>query len=279
VASYINHFQADTDYGTLVDLLIGMPILLLTILVLRRGQPVGIAPRRSHQAAHIVRAGSPLMLAASLLAISCLLVDERPAIAVGGFLVAALGMGLRNIFVQTRSFEDNDRLHALARVDALTGLANRRQFDDVLRSEWRRTVREGGSLALLMIDVDRFKILNDTFGHPVGDERLREVGKTLASCATRGGDLVARYGGEEFAVILANTGPAEAYALADAMRLAISGLRPPSPVPGGVVTISIGVGYADLPEGTDPTPLLRIADAALYAAKSGGRDRIASEAC
>ncbi len=98
-----------------------------------------------------------------------MLVHNRPGLAIAGFITATLGIGIRSMLVQSRSFEERDRLDELARLDALTGLPNRRQFDDVLHREWGRARRSGEGLALLMIDIDHFKQLNDSYGHPVGD--------------------------------------------------------------------------------------------------------------
>jgi diguanylate cyclase (GGDEF)-like protein len=277
-AGYINHLQSDTDYGTPVDLVIELPFLLLAVLALRHAPGPRAPSRAARRTAHLVRAGSPLMLAATLLAVSALLLPREPGLAIAGLITATLGTGIRSVLVQARSFQEHDRLDELSRIDGLTGLPNRRQFDDVLRREWNRARRSGGGLALLMIDIDHFKLLNDNLGHPVGDERLREVGRTLTGCATRGGDLIARYGGEEFAAILPATGAVEAAALAEAMRAAIAGLRLPSPAEGGFVTISIGVGAVEDIRADTADALLALADAALYAAKKSGRNRVVNQA-
>jgi len=276
-AAYINHVQMDSDYGTPVDLVIDLPFLLMI------GFAFGYRPDRTSSAgvrrrvAHLVRAASPLMLAATLLVVSALLLHDRPGLAIAGAITATLGIGLRSVLVQTRSFAEQDRLDALSRIDALTGLPNRRQFDDVLLREWGRARRSGEGLALLMIDIDHFKLLNDSFGHPVGDERLRAVAMALSKCATRGTDLVARYGGEEFAAILPATDPAHAVSIADAMRLAVEQLRLASPAAGGVVTISIGVGHAATAIAGTPQALLETADAALYDAKQSGRNQVSQQ--
>jgi len=274
-AGYINHLQMNTEYGTLVDLVIDLPFLVLAILALGyRPKPVAATPLR-RGLAHLVRAGSPLMLAVTLLVVSALLVHDRPGLAIAGFVTATLGVGIRSMLVQSRSFEERDRLDELARLDALTGLPNRRQFDDVLHREWGRARRTGESLALLMIDIDHFKQLNDSYGHPVGDERLRAVGRTLAECATRGTDLVARYGGEEFAAILPGADMAQARALADMMRTSVAQLRLASPAAIGFVTVSIGVSCVGSVGSDEPNGMLERADAALYEAKKAGRNQVA----
>jgi diguanylate cyclase (GGDEF)-like protein len=271
-AGYINHFQNDTDFGTLADLVIDLPFVLLTVLAMDRND-VG-PPVPASRVAHVVKAGSPLMLAATLLAVSSLLLTNRPGFAVAGFILASMGTGLRNVMVQARTTVERDKLGEMAWVDALTGLPNRRHFDEVLKREWNRARRSGEGLALLMIDIDHFKALNDAFGHPVGDQSLRQVGRSIADCTTRSSDLTARYGGEEFAVILPTIESADAVALANSICAAVARLGLASPAPGGIVTVSIGVGYADAISSDAHEILLREADDALYAAKEGGRDRV-----
>ena len=128
----------------------------------------------------------------------------------------------------------NRQLHAanrallqLSLVDGLTGLANRRHFDDVLEAEWRRAARGASSLALVLIDIDRFKDYNDTYGHVQGDACLRAVAGVLERSVQRAGDLVARYGGEEFAFVLPQLGRAEAFALAEQVRTRVKELQIP----------------------------------------------------
>src|SRR3546814_280932 len=121
---------------------------------------------RSPAFPHVVQAAAPLMLPATLLMVSASLVRIDPALAIAGCGAAILGYGLRTILVQLRSLDAQSRLERLSRIDALTGLANRRQFDESLRREWDRAARSGNGMALLMIDVDQFKLLNDGLGHP-----------------------------------------------------------------------------------------------------------------
>jgi len=167
----------------------------------------------------------------------------------------------------------NARLEHLAVTDSLTGLANRRRFDEVLANEWMRARRTGQPLALLLLDVDHFKKFNDAYGHPEGDECLRAIANALRA-TTRRSDLAARYGGEEFALVCPETTTDEAFALAQHVLAAVRALRLPhatSPV-APLVTVSIGVAGT----GTscpDPEALVAAADAALYDAKRNGRDR------
>ncbi|MCJ1884177.1 sensor domain-containing diguanylate cyclase [Pseudomonas sp. LA21] len=169
----------------------------------------------------------------------------------------------------------NHQLEVLASRDPLTGLQNRRSFDDRLTAELRRAYREQSPLSLLLIDVDYFKRFNDTYGHPAGDDCLRNIGQLLADSVRRPGDLAARYGGEELAVILPNTDNAGAQAVAEQFlqHLWQSNLTHVGS-PFGRVTASIGI--ATLPAGSDApaAALIGTADQALYRAKGAGRNRL-----
>ncbi len=172
----------------------------------------------------------------------------------------------------------NRQLTELTVTDALTGLANRRHFDLALVEEWARAQRSGQPLALLMVDVDFFKLYNDHYGHQAGDDCLRRVAHFLRGAARRAGDLVVRYGGEEFAVVAADTDLAAALSLAEAMRATVAAAAIPhavTPVAGGTATVSIGVAVTVPKFGETPERLLLRADAALYLAKSQGRNRVA----
>ena len=168
------------------------------------------------------------------------------------------------------------QLAAEARTDGLTGVANRRAFDEALEREWRRAMRDGSALSLLILDIDHFKAFNDLNGHQVGDDCLRTVAQALAASVQRAGDLVARYGGEEFAVILPGTEGKDAGVLAQRLCGAIDALRLPHPAtPVGHVTISIGAATAMATAGGTlkmPEGLLQAADHALYKAKARGRN-------
>ncbi|HEY4071784.1 MAG TPA: sensor domain-containing diguanylate cyclase [Herbaspirillum sp.] len=170
----------------------------------------------------------------------------------------------------------NQVLEKLALRDGLTGLANRRQFDLALKDELGRAGRSGGSLALIMIDVDCFKQYNDLYGHLDGDECLRQIGKSLRLAEGRSGDLAARYGGEEFAILLPNTDLAGACNVAEEIRVAVRGLElvHARNAP-GIVTISAGVGaLTPATPGHTESMLISAADEALYSAKSAGRDQV-----
>jgi diguanylate cyclase (GGDEF)-like protein len=161
----------------------------------------------------------------------------------------------------------------LASVDALTGLANRRTFDERIEAEQRDALRTGDPCALLMIDVDDFKRYNDTYGHVAGDAALRTVAHAIESVVHRPRDVVARFGGEEFAVVLPLTAPDAAAILAERIRSEVVARRVPHRAnrAGPFVTISIGVAGA-APGDADPTVMIERADVALYRAKEAGRN-------
>ncbi len=170
----------------------------------------------------------------------------------------------------------NETLHQLSIIDGLTGIINRRHFDNLLKEEWRRHHREKQSLALIMIDIDHFKIFNDSYGHPKGDELLKKVSKTLKEIIKRPSDVIARYGGEEFVVILPKTDLTGAYNIAESMRLAVEKLtievnHKIKPCP---VTISLGVASIIPKNNEIAAVLISKADSALYKAKAAGRNQV-----
>ncbi len=170
----------------------------------------------------------------------------------------------------------NAALRRLTQSDGLTGLANRRYFDEYLDTEWRRAARERRELALLMIDVDHFKSYNDTYGHLAGDEVLKRVGHALRESCNRPADLAARYGGEEFAAILPGTSPGGARLIAERIRAAVSGLNIPHTGSTTSPCLSISVGGASwlVADGRPIAALIDEADKRLYEAKRGGRNRV-----
>jgi diguanylate cyclase (GGDEF)-like protein/PAS domain S-box-containing protein len=166
-------------------------------------------------------------------------------------------------------------VEALAATDALTGLANRRRFDQVLNVEWRRGLRDGLPLSLLMIDADLFKPYNDTYGHPRGDSCLKQIAEAALDVFARPGDLVARLGGEEFAVVLPNTDSKGAMKMGREICEAMRGRKlPHSGSPIGIVTVSVGCATLVPAFGRHAVNLVELADEALYKAKDLGRNRV-----
>ena len=169
----------------------------------------------------------------------------------------------------------NERLAALVNQDALTGLVNRRGFDEAFRRAWASGVRVQDAMAVLVVDVDRFKEYNDALGHPAGDACLRAIAGILTAATPRASDVVARYGGEEFVVLCPHTDAAGAVALAErivAQTRAAALPHPTSPV-SSTVTVSVGAAAVACTADRSAEALLAAADAALYEAKRAGRDR------
>lgn len=191
-----------------------------------------------------------------------------------------------------------DELRRLTTVDGLTGIANRRAFDELLGIEWRRAMRHQQPLSLLLADIDHFKLYNDAYGHVAGDACLRQVAQTISASTQRAGELAARFGGEEFAVILPHLGAAQAQEFAQRLCAAIEAqgiAHAASPV-AAHVTVSIGVASVVCPCTADTSKtakcsdcdcfehcrhaadaLIALADGALYIAKRNGRAQVASQ--
>ena len=170
----------------------------------------------------------------------------------------------------------NAQLRLLSSQDGLTGIANRRMFDETLEREWRRARRVNGKVALALIDIDFFKPYNDHYGHLGGDDALRRVAQSLSATMKRPGDLVARYGGEEFAIVLPDTDLGGAVTVAEHARKAVYALQIAhagsqiSPL----LSISVGVAEASPTDSDAPEAIIALADAALYEAKRSGRNRV-----
>jgi diguanylate cyclase (GGDEF)-like protein len=170
----------------------------------------------------------------------------------------------------------NSVLWTLSNQDALTTVGNRRSFDTRIAAEFQVACEQGGRLSVLIVDLDHFKRINDSYGHQTGDACLRMTGELLRSICAEAGYHVARYGGEEFAIILPDTSLDYALHFAEVMRHAISHLSIPSNVKGDLFRISASIGVASAAPGIHDTSssLISMADEALYAAKANGRDRV-----
>lgn len=187
---------------------------------------------------------------------------------------------LRRLLQQSHVYKQleaaNQALQHLANVDGLTGLANRRRFDDYLNTQWINLAQEESPLSLILCDIDFFKLYNDQYGHPAGDLCIQRVGGVLTDKAQKNQDLVARYGGEEFAVIMPNTHVAGAVHVAGIMQTSVRGLQIVHDGSGvsRYVTLSMGVASIIPTWESSPSDLIVTADKALYQAKAEGRDRI-----
>lgn len=206
-------------------------------------------------------------------------------VTLGGAVVGTIRLRLRShrtreahlselVDARTRELrEANQLLIELSYVDALTGIANRRRFEERFGQEWRRAIRARSPLSLIMIDIDGFKAFNDAYGHPAGDECLRQVASALADSLPRAGDSLARYGGEEFAVILPLTEISGAMKVAEQLRQRVEQLAiSDRPSPFRVVTISCGVATSLPTTSQLAQDLIRLADDALYKAKQAGKN-------
>lgn len=206
--------------------------------------------------------------------------DETRALEAGGvdFIVKPANPAVVRARVKTHLTlkAQGDMLRGLVFVDGLTGVANRRRFDEMLQAEFHRCRRSGQPLALLMIDIDHFKRYNDCYGHQTGDACLQAVAAALKGSLSRSHDLVARYGGEEFACLMPDCTQLDGQIKAEKLREAVQALGIPhadSPT-ASQVTLSIGVAAVVPDAHTTPQQLVAIADKALYLAKARGRNRI-----
>jgi diguanylate cyclase (GGDEF)-like protein len=169
-----------------------------------------------------------------------------------------------------------DLLETLASVDALTGIGNRRRFDNGLDEEWRRAARNGSWFSLAILDVDHFKRFNDAYGHARGDECLRAIAQAITVVARRPGDLAARYGGEEFGIILPETDPAAMAAVMKHLLSAVHslGIAHAASPSGTQVSVSVGAVSVIASANQEPAAVLETADRLLYEAKENGRNRV-----
>ncbi|MBF0185439.1 MAG: GGDEF domain-containing protein [Magnetococcales bacterium] len=179
--------------------------------------------------------------------------------------------------VERQLAEAHRQVVALSRTDGLTGIANRRWFDESLHSEWSRAVRGSGTLGMLLMDIDCFKLYNDNYGHPAGDACLRQVAQAVQKVLHRPPDLVARYGGEELVCLLPGTNLAGIKRVGEQILQAIRALAIPhhfSKVPDGIVTVSIGGSACQPTAELEAASLLQQADQMLYHAKENGRNQL-----
>lgn len=271
------------------EVLPGLPFLLLVLLAAcvpatQPGTHGAQARRAPQKLTLLIDNFSPIFFTAALLGLGFAVMRTHFYLAAASLFLALLVHALRSATLQSRYMQSelalraaHDKLEKLSLTDGLTGIANRRCFDQTLQSECQRAAREHTPLALLIIDIDFFKSLNDSFGHPYGDACLVSIAAALHSALPRASDLVARFGGEEFAAILPATDRAGALAVARKMQEAIATAAiAQAPSRGGLVTASIGLALGC--GGQTPEQLLAAADQALYRAKQHGRNRIEDDA-
>ncbi len=210
-------------------------------------------------------------------------VDRLDAVSmIAGQLAVSLDNALlydsleRKVAERTAALEEaNLRLEQLSITDALTGLSNRRRFDETIEAEWARAIRSQSAIGFAMIDIDNFKLYNDHYGHQGGDRCLKLVADALKTGVRKGGDMVARYGGEEFVMILPSTDLEGTRVVAERARAAVESLGEPHvKSQHGIVTVSIGIVSILPTSGTDAAHYIELADAALYEAKRAGRNRV-----
>jgi len=264
------------QYGTIVTL--AFAVLSGFALSAPLGKPVRSV---NSTLVRMVRSGSPILLALALLAASLLLIRVDYLWGCAGIMIAVLGIGVRTTLMQVHQMEHREALRreasalqTIAWTDALTGVPNRHFFAQSLARAWR-SERRRGPQAILMIDIDHFKLLNDRYGHPVGDGCLREVARALQHALAHPEDVLARYGGEEFIVLLRDSAAAGAQVVAERLRAAVQNLRIENAgSPQRVVTVSIGVASAEITDEMTAARLVEDADRALYEAKYSGRNLV-----
>jgi diguanylate cyclase (GGDEF)-like protein len=288
ITAYVyNNWAATSDGHAVMDVLVDIPFLFLAVATMApRSRRTGVKQEPHKQTLTLfIENVSPIFYTVALLALSMWVMRQYFYVGTVGIFTALVVYAARSttlqgryIRVQRELHEARDRLEQMALTDALTNTANRRRFDDALALEWNRAIRNRHPLALLLVDIDYFKMLNDRYGHPAGDRCLVSVALALQSALPRSGDLLARYGGEEFAAILPATDEAGACLVASTMQEAVRSLKIRNESSTGLfVTVSVGVAVFESPQ-ADAAEIIEAADQALYRAKQSGRNRIEATA-
>jgi diguanylate cyclase (GGDEF)-like protein len=283
-----NYYELLTPGQAHPDLFGTAPFIVLTVHALTlpwKRKPEQEELRRRHPAELFIDNASPIFFTLALFTLGLVVMRIQFIIGIIAISVALVIYAIRTTALQTLYLEAQrelkearDRLEALSLEDGLTGVANRRGFDQTLAQEWHRAARTRQPLALIFADLDLFKELNDSHGHQAGDRCLIQVAGVLHGLAKRSGDLVARYGGEEFAAILAGANTEEALSMAERMRAAIVALHIANSTElGSWLTASIGVTSCIPTIDSSPEMILAAADRALYRAKAQGRNRVELE--
>jgi diguanylate cyclase (GGDEF)-like protein len=284
--------------GTVLDILWSIPFLFVGFQALRMPVEDAVPLRGAtsgRKAGLLLQSLCPMLITVGVFALAISIWSQHFLLGSAAMLILLLTQGLHSAIVQMNYLEGRSRLLAserdlkdanaalekLSLLDPLTGVANRRQFTAALESEWKRAMRRQESLAVLMIDVDFFKGVNDLHGHSYGDACLVKISHLLRDELRRGNDLLARYGGEEFVVLLPETDLEGAKIVADRMRESIraAGLVNEKSPFDQVITVSIGLSASQPWPTINEALLVDSADQALYAAKRLGRDQVCSQAC
>ncbi len=271
-------------------------ILPMTVVGLSAAAIIGYAPVRTASysfgilailplAARFVSEGTTVHIIIGFLALLYLALTLRLAVTMRETSTRALTAGFENQFLAAKAEAASEELakktvllEQLVRLDGLTQIANRRQFDEVFEREWRRASRAGTPVSVLMADIDHFKRFNDTYGHLAGDDCLKAVAQSLKGALQRATDMVARYGGEEFVAVLADTNLDAAMVTAGRLREQVAALEIPHSNSGAASHVTVSVGVATVVPGPnrEPASLVEAADDALYEAKEGGRNQVAA---
>lgn len=293
VAFIVGYFELERNIAQgLQDVFWGLPCLLLLAALLFQPDALSAgneANKDSNRSIGLLLDNlSPVLFTLVIIMMGARIASVYPWIGFASITIAVALYGLRAALLQSKYLRSQhdlarsglalvdaiDRLRDLSIRDGLTGIYNRRHFDEMLLAEWKRSIRTQKPMSLLLIDVDCFKKLNDRYGHPEGDECLKKIAEQLLKILRRSSDTLARYGGEEFAAILPETNKESAQLIADAMRMSVEDLKIANEdsEAARVVTVSIGVcsEHAMLCRSTEE--LLNAADAALYRAKKQGRN-------
>lgn len=281
-ASIYNHIEAIAEDAFALDAIVDLPFALLilaTVFWTATSADSSTDRRRRMLPSSFIDNARPVLLGLCLVAFGAWIARPHFRFAFAAIFGAFVVYGIRSVVLQNRFSHTEtaleqvrDRLEQLVLQDGLTGIANRRCFDQRLNQEWGRARRTGAALSLLLIDIDHFKKLNDTYGHLSGDECLVQVARTLQTTLNRPGDLLARYGGEEFVALLPDTGDSGVLNVAERLQSALSGTPPPAPIE-RQITISIGATTWAPPLRCTAEQMLETADRALYQAKQNGRNR------
>ncbi len=283
--AYNHQFSRLNGIMGLYDLLPPTPFLFLGAVVLWPRMPTSAPRQAAHRSFAVwIDNISPAFYTFSLVAIGLTQIRAHFIIGVAAIVVAMLIYAIRMAMLQNRYARAQislrkalDQLETLSLTDPLTGIPNRRAFDKALDAEWRRAYRLQRPLSLLLIDIDYFKKLNDTYGHTTGDDCLIRVARALHESLPRSGDMAARYGGEEFAAVLAATNTDGAQLVATRMCDAIRQLAIPNQTPiGATVSLSVGIASCEPARGGSISLLIETADRALYEAKRKGRNQVCS---